>query len=175
MPSAFKATKASSSNHNSKPSKAALVKPPLVKSSSEAEEDEDESDDEGVDEEGMERLMKALGTDALDEFEQAHLQALAGEDDEEWETDEEMDGKAGEGAEEDAEQDEENGSGEDLEGSKAIEGPSDDEEEQEGDIALDDVDGSVDEDAVPQQKIEIDNKVRGLPTGIVPFVTEHNS
>jgi len=42
-----------------------------------------------------------------------------------------------------------------------MEGPHDD-REGERDIALDDVDDSVDEDAVPRQKIEIDNKVLGL-------------
>lgn len=99
---------------------------PVVESSEEDEdEDEDEegSDDGGVDGEGMERLMKVLGEDGIDEFERAQLQILGGEEDEEWETD------AG---------------------------------EEEGEIALDDVDDSVDEDAVPRQKIEIDNKVRDL-------------
>ena len=54
----------------------------------------------------------------------------------------------------------------DMDDEKAVEGPFDDiedeEEEEEGDIALDDVDDSVDEDAVPRQKIEVDNKVRSL-------------
>jgi hypothetical protein len=155
MPSILKASKPSStSRSSSKSAKTSTKKPPLPESSSEADEDEEESDDEGVDGEGMERLMKALGKDGLDEYEQAQLQMLGGEDEEEWETDEEeKDGEAGESGEEDSDEEAEG-----LDDENVIEGPSGEEEEQD-DIALDDVDDSVDEDAVPRQKIEIDNKV----------------
>jgi hypothetical protein len=167
MPSTLKALRPSSSHNSlSKSAKAVSQKPPLAESSSDEEENEEESDDEGVDAEGMEKLMKALGEDGLDEYEQAQLQVLRGEQDEEWETDEEeVEGKSGESADEDEE--EEDGD-EEAEGSdigKIIQGPSDNEEEQEDAIALDDVDDSVDEDAIPRQKIEIDNKVRGRLSG----------
>ena len=60
----------------------------------------------------------------------------------------------------------------DVDEEKAVEGPfdgkEDEGEEEEGDIALDDVDDSVDEDAVPRQKIEVDNKVRGLVGKYLP-------
>ena len=54
-------------------------------------EDSDEQsgdDDSGVDEEGMKKLMKALGDDGLDDYEQAQLIALMGDEEEE-EVDEE--------------------------------------------------------------------------------------
>jgi rRNA-processing protein EBP2 len=159
MASTLKAPKASSTKHTPAKGKGKAL-PPAVESSFSEDEDEEESDDEGVDEKGMERLMKALGDDGLDEYEQAQLHVLAGDDDEEWETDGE-DEDAGEvgGNQEDDGDDETEAS----EGEKDMEGPHDDEEE-ERDIALDDVDDSVDEDAVPRQKIEIDNKVLELTT-----------
>lgn len=135
----------------------------LVESSS--EEDENEGSDDGVDDQGMARLMAALGDDALDEYEQAQLRALGGEEDEEWETDEDAEGAAGsesgKDSEVDEEEDEEEDDKEDAGGlgqeGAAAESASDNDEEDE--IALDNVDDSVDEDAVPRQKIEIDNKV----------------
>ena len=55
-------------------------------------EDEEESDeDDDVDGEGMEKLMKALGEDGLDDFAQEQLRALAGSDEEE--SDEEGEGE----------------------------------------------------------------------------------
>ena len=44
---------------------------------------EDDSEHDGVDEAGLENLLKALGNDGLDEFDQAQLRTLAGEDGEE--------------------------------------------------------------------------------------------
>jgi rRNA-processing protein EBP2 len=170
MTSALKASKASSTKNGlSKMAKGkgkALPEAPTLVESSPEEEDEEESDDEGVDEEGMERLMKVLGQDGLDEYEQAQLQMLGGEGDEGWETDEAAsEGEVGENGEVDGEDDGEDDSDEEVEDSdreKVIGGPHDEEEEEEEerDIALDDVDDSVDEDVVPRQKIEIDNKVR---------------
>lgn len=141
---------------------------------------EEDSDDEGVDEEGMARLMQALGKDGLGEFEQAQLQALAGDEDDaggsgddEWETDgedvEDAEGASGSGSDgEDADaatgdEDEDAAGGSDAasDGENAAEGA--------GDIALDDVEDSVDEDAVPRQKIEIDNKVRTITIFLTPF------
>ncbi|KII86944.1 hypothetical protein PLICRDRAFT_114220 [Plicaturopsis crispa FD-325 SS-3] len=108
----------------------------------------------------MSRLMNALGDDGLDEYEQAQLQILGGDEDEEWDTedegDESEDGENGSEGEE--------GSGHELDGqsdaasSNGTDAEDEIEEDPEEDIALDDVD-SVDEDAVPRQKIEIDNKV----------------
>jgi rRNA-processing protein EBP2 len=101
----------------------------------EESEDEDE-DDSGVDEEGMQKLMDALGEDGLDEMGRAHLNALAEEDGVE----------SGEDDVEDVEED--------------VDEDEDAEEDEEG-VALDDVsDIASDADIVPQQKIETNNTVR---------------
>ncbi|KAJ7184336.1 eukaryotic rRNA processing protein EBP2-domain-containing protein [Mycena filopes] len=111
----------------------------------------------------MERLMKALGDDGLDEFETLQLHVTLGGDvgdegdeDSDDTSDEEFTlGKNGEEASD--------GEGSDSD-SDGDEGEFEDEGEEEegvdgdGDVALDDVE-SVDEDAVPRQKIEIDNTV----------------
>lgn len=110
----------------------------------EGESGEDDSDEnEDVDQEGMERLMKALGEDGLDDFAQEQLRALAGSDDEE--SDEE----------EDEDVDEDPG-GEDADDA-ANAGPS-----EVVAIPVDELsdDEYLDEDAMPRQKVEIDNKVR---------------
>ena len=184
MTSVLKASKASSTkNISSKMAKGkgkAIPESPTLVASLE-EEDEEESDDEGVDEEGMERLMKALGQDGLDEYEQAQLQMLTGEGDEGWETDEAAsEGEVSDSGEFDGEEDGEHGSDEEVEdsngkkvigGSRNDEDKEEEEEEEESNVALDDVEGSVDEDVVPRQKIEVDNKVRG---GIAkPFFRAH--
>lgn len=126
-----------------------------------------DEDDEGVDEEGMTRLMQALGEDGLDEFDTAQLQALdedeEGSGDEDWETDNEEGGEDSDSGSEEGE-DAEDEVPEDLEGPEASD---EEDEEEEEDIALDDIDGSVDEDAVPRQKIEIDNKVRRIPLNVI--------
>ncbi|KAI0770082.1 eukaryotic rRNA processing protein EBP2-domain-containing protein [Fomes fomentarius] len=100
----------------------------------------------------MERLMKALGEDGLDDFAQEQLRALAGSDDEE--SDEEED----EAEDEDEEQDEDSG-GEDADDAakeNANAGPSEDVA-----IPVDELsdDEYLDEDAMPRQKVEIDNKI----------------
>ncbi|TFK42423.1 eukaryotic rRNA processing protein EBP2-domain-containing protein [Crucibulum laeve] len=121
-----------------------------------SESEESDSEDEGVDEEGMARLMKALGEDGLDEFEQAQLRSLGGDSDEDEDEDKEVDSEG-----------EEVGSGDEGEEGSLLDedeeeeaGSQDEEEEDEDDdgVPLDEVE-SVDEDAVPRQKIEIDNKI----------------
>ncbi|KAJ7364911.1 eukaryotic rRNA processing protein EBP2-domain-containing protein [Mycena albidolilacea] len=155
------------------PSKPTKVAKPIVPAA-EADDEEDatleeddadsdaDSDDDGVDEAGMERLMNALGEDGLDEFEQMQLHVAlggdAGDDNEEDEdtSDEEftLDKNAEDGASDSGSaSDSDVGEDEDED-----EGDFEDEEGEEQDVALDDVE-SVDEDAVPRQKIEIDNTV----------------
>ncbi|KAJ7043104.1 eukaryotic rRNA processing protein EBP2-domain-containing protein [Mycena alexandri] len=149
------------------PSKPPKSSPPKVipvvepiDSGDEADSEED-SDDEGVDEAGMERLMKALGDDGLDEFETVQLHLTLGGDaegkgdgDSDDTSDEEFTLEKNGGEASDGE-----GSGSDSEGDEGeFEDDEDEEEGQDEDVALDDVE-SVDEDAVPRQKIEIDNTV----------------
>ncbi|KDR83016.1 hypothetical protein GALMADRAFT_238776 [Galerina marginata CBS 339.88] len=144
-------------------------------SESVSEEEGEEEDDDGVDEEGMARLMKLLGDDGLDELGQAQLDALAGDSDEDEEGssvdgDEDIDdGDLGldeeneeelilsdEEDEEDEDEDEDELDREVISDSEhTVEAAGDEEDEE---IPLDEVD-SVDEDAVPRQKVEIDNKV----------------
>jgi rRNA-processing protein EBP2 len=106
--------------------------------------DESESDSsETVDDEGMEKLMKALGEDGLNEFDLEQLHTLTGTaaGDEEGEEDEGSSDETEDGEQGGEEEEGSNSSGED--------------------IALDDEDvDSVDEDAVPRRKIAIDNTVR---------------
>ncbi|KAK1231239.1 rRNA-processing protein EBP2 [Marasmius sp. AFHP31] len=114
------------------------------------EDDEQDSDSDsengGVDEEGMERLMKALGEDGLNEFDQAMLE----DDDEDDSGDEE--------AEEDVEEDELDD--EDVEKlSDESESEEENQEDEEELVALDDEDVELEPDAVPQQKLEVDNEV----------------
>ena len=127
----------------------------------------DEDDDEGVNEEGMTKLMQLLGEDGLDDFGQMQLQALDGEGEESGE------GEANSGEEdvqssEEAESDEGSEDEEDAGKEQKLDDESDssgDEDEgvSEGDdganeVALEDAE-EVDEDAVPQQKLVINNKV----------------
>ena len=118
----------------------------------------DESDDGGVDEEGLERLMNALGDEGLDEFEQEQLESVLGGDEDE---DDEVSSEDGDWVDEGLSDDESIGADSEDEDEDG-ENSADDEDEVEDEIALDDVDDSqsVDNDAVPRQKIEIDNHVR---------------
>ena len=99
---------------------------------------DDDDENSGVDDEGLEKLMKALGEDGLDEFDLAQLRMLSG-------------AATGEESEEDTNaesvpEDKQSGDGED--------------EEEEEEIALDDDDvDSVDQDAIPRRKVQVDNKV----------------
>ncbi|KAK2465398.1 hypothetical protein APHAL10511_002752 [Amanita phalloides] len=120
--------------------------------SGEGEEDEDEDDEnvdgnDGIDREGMERLLKALGEDGLDDFDRAQLVALHGES--------EQDEDEGNEAESHGEGDEE--SVEDESEDERDEGEDEGGDQDEEGVALDEVE-SVDEDAVPRRKVEIDNK-----------------
>ncbi|KAJ7647044.1 eukaryotic rRNA processing protein EBP2-domain-containing protein [Roridomyces roridus] len=106
----------------------------------------------------MERLMKALGDDGLDDYEQMQLHAVLGGDEDE--DDEEDSSFTLENAADTAD---DNGGSESEDGSDAGEDGEEDEDEgedseEEEDVALDDVE-SIDDDAVPRQKIEIDNTV----------------
>jgi rRNA-processing protein EBP2 len=110
--------------------------------------DQNESEDDensGVDEEGLEKLMNALGEDGLDEYDLAQLRMLTGS-------------AAGEESDE-----EEGGDGDGEEDDVEAASASEEEEEKSGEedeIALDDEDvGSVDEDVIPRRKVEVDNKV----------------
>ncbi|KAI0260674.1 eukaryotic rRNA processing protein EBP2-domain-containing protein [Gloeopeniophorella convolvens] len=134
--------------------------PPHASDASENEEvadeesasDDDDNENGGINEEGIEKLVKALGEDGLDDFDRVQLRALAGSASGE-DSDEEEDGASD--PEDAAEA--ESGSGGEEQGE---EGEEASEEEDEEDIALDDEDvGSIDEDAIPRRKVEIDNKV----------------
>ena len=120
-------------------------------------EDTDGSEGGGVDEEGMTRLMQALGEDGLDEIGRLQLEALAAG------SGSENGHKEGSDSEVEVE-----GSGDDevlvvgqLSDESSDEGVREDElgaPEEAHEIVLDDA-SSVDEDATPHQKIEIENKV----------------
>ena len=171
MPSTSKHAKGSTVKPRNSNAKAKLTKEATKIVLPEPSSDHDISDDEeddGIDEEGMAMLMKALGDDGLDEFGQAQLQSLAGDDDDS-PADEEDEGEDDEklGVEID-EEDEISGDEGDEDENEASEDEDENENEEEeegaeGDedvkVALDEVE-SVDEDAVPRQKIEIDDKVR---------------
>ena len=159
--------KKTGSKPGSKPSerkKIQLPPEPVEAPSSDGEEDsgdesERDEEDDGVDEIGFEKLMKALGDDGLDEYDQAHLVVLA--------RDEEEDEESGES--EDVEEDEELGevSGSEEESEEIPEEGSRAEEEGSGSgsedvLALDELeDVELHPDAVPQRGVKvIDNKVR---------------
>ncbi|KAG6872015.1 hypothetical protein C0995_013893 [Termitomyces sp. Mi166 len=172
MPSTAKASKSSVKNVTlpkvtTKVSKKAPL--PEVEDPEDDEADEDDDDeedsDEGVDEAGMARLMSALGEDGLDDFDRAQLNLALGEDGEDGSDDEEQDedGASDAGEEEsDAASDVEAGSDAEDEGQEGSEDEEDGEEDgedgEEEDILLEDVE-HLDDDAVPRQKIEINNKV----------------
>ncbi|KAF7791505.1 hypothetical protein EIP86_002521 [Pleurotus ostreatoroseus] len=135
-------------------------------------EDEDEDSEVDVDEEGMTRLMKLLGEDGLDDVARSELEALVAdeeisdeedgdeedgeEEDGEEEDDEEADEEADEESEEEEEEAEASSSKNVAKSSVAVN--HEDEEDEEDAVLLEDAD-SIDEDAVPRQKIEIDNKI----------------
>ncbi|KAJ7050878.1 eukaryotic rRNA processing protein EBP2-domain-containing protein, partial [Mycena amicta] len=104
-----------------------------------------QSSDDGVDEEGMERLMNALGEDGLDDFERMQLHLTLGGGDESSDDEEFVP----------PQDDDSDSQSQDVDAEDLDEALGSDEEEEE-DVALDEVE-SVDADAVPRQKIEIDN------------------
>jgi rRNA-processing protein EBP2 len=114
--------------------------------------DESHDDASGVDDEGLEKLMNALGEDGLDEFDLAQLRMLSGPAASEDGSDEE---------EEESSDGEEDGA--DAE-SVPQEGEWEEVEEAGEEIALDDDDvDSVDQDAIPRRKVQVDNEVRHCP------------
>ena len=135
------------------------------------DESESDEEDDGVDEAGFEKLIKVLGDDPLNEYDQAHLVALAGGEGE----DEGVEG-------EDFEEDEDDGcSGSEVdeeiseEGEEAGEGGSDSGPEdagiKEGEssayedvLALDELeDVELHPDAIPRRGIKVvDNRVRAI-------------
>lgn len=142
-----------------KVSKAALPQPTRVaKKANESSDDEKSEEDvseeendnesyseesEDVDAAGINRLMELLGDGELDDIAKSQLELLqAGEDDEEDEEDEDEDNEDEE--ESDEEQPE-------REGVNGLEGEMEE-------VDLEDVE-EIDEDAVPYQKIIINNKV----------------
>lgn len=113
--------------------------------------------DSGVDEEALQNLVRALGEDGLDEFDLTQLRMLTGSDEEE----------SGEDDDADTTNESENIEQADGEG----------EQEEEG-IALDDEDvDSVDEDAIPRRKVQVDNKVSPVhfPTHKLILTPMHRS
>ncbi|KAJ2934764.1 hypothetical protein H1R20_g2353, partial [Candolleomyces eurysporus] len=138
---------------------------------SDSEEDDEDDDDDGVDEEGMERLLKALGEDGLDDFDKAQIMALNGTDSDEEEDsgeegseDEDVEQEGASDEEEDQsgseeEEDEEENAAKPAKSKMAPQAADDEDEEDDEAIPLDEADDSVDEDAVPRRKVEIDNKV----------------
>ena len=134
------------------------------------EKDDGVESDDGIDQEGMERLMKALGEDGLDDYDRAHLIALHGTSDEEEDDDEAQEQDAESHSEEeesvDEVEDEDEAKSEseideeDVEeaGQSPAEKNTEEEEDVDDGVALDEVE-SVDEDVVPRQKVEINNTV----------------
>jgi len=112
------------------------------------ENGEGDSEDGGVDQVGMERLMELLGEDGLDDFDRAQLESFA-EDDED---------------EEDLEDGAEDEKEEELSDREEEKDDTEEEEvESDNDVPFDEAE-SIDQDAVPKQKLEIDNQV-----GLVSF------
>lgn len=112
--------------------------------------DDDDDEDSDVDEEGLEKLMNALGEDGLSEFDLAQLRMLSGAAVDEEGSDEE---------EEDISDGEEDGADSD---------PEEEAEEADEGIALDDDDvDSVDQDAIPRRKVQVDNEVRPFPLSLL--------
>jgi len=166
-----------------KPPKVIKKDVPARKKAPEPEQDEEESEssedkeDDGVNEAGMERLMNLLGDDGLDDIARNMLQSLNGEEEDEKTEEEESDdeetsnkpkvqARADAEDESESEDHEKEGGGNENQVNgqlkeAADEGSSEDQEE-EG-IELDEV-SSVDEDAVPRQKITINNMARIFPS-----------
>ncbi|KAL5531181.1 hypothetical protein ACEPAG_4057 [Sanghuangporus baumii] len=149
---ALSGSKSESGEEEEEESQATEMEDEGLSDSGEDNDENDDDDDDGVDEEGMKKLMKALGEDGLDDVGRLQLEALQVEDDSEKE----------EG--DDSEEQEESASESEKEDRKAnISRLEHQEEEDEGededkDVALEDAE-SVDEDAVPRQKIITDNKI----------------
>ncbi|KAG8871476.1 hsp90 co-chaperone Cdc37 [Tulasnella sp. 331] len=136
----------------------------------EDENDEDDGDEEDVDEEGMERLMKALGDDGLDDFAKAQL-ALGSDDDNESAEDiadntkSDMDG-LNDGPDEEAASGDEGEDGdedESVDGAEnGDEGDSEDDEDEDDEYEVDqsmEIDEDVAEAADTPPKVVVNNKI----------------
>lgn len=122
--------------------------PPPDSDASESDESLDDDDENsGVDDGGLEKLVKALGEDGLDEFDLAQLRMLSGAAADEDGSDEEH----GEEAEDDA-------NAENVPEDEERRDGGDEEEGEEIALDGDDVD-SVDQDAIPRRKVQVDNTV----------------
>src|SRR6267154_950941 len=126
-----------------KPKLVQVAKPAPSPESDASEADKSTDDDDensGVDDEGLEKLLKALGEDGLDEFDLAQLHMLSG-------------AAAGDESEDDE-------NAERVPENEEPEHEEEEEEEEGEEIALDDDDvDSVDQDAIPRRKVQVDNKV----------------
>jgi hypothetical protein len=137
-----------------------------------SEREEDSGSDDGVDEEGMAKLMQALGDDGLDDLAIAHLAALAGSDGggqllESGDDDDDDDGQSDDMGSVGVEELEAESASEEQDSERAETEPGD-----EAGVAFEDVE-SVDEDAVPRQRLEIDNKVSSS-FAFAPYAHHHN-
>ncbi|KIM29997.1 hypothetical protein M408DRAFT_328429, partial [Serendipita vermifera MAFF 305830] len=149
------------SKESQKKGSVAKTKAPVKELSDEesAEDNENSSESDDVDEEGMNRLMELLGDDGLDDFAkyQLGLVSAAGEDDEEDDSDAENDEENDDDDEESDEDDEEAEDGADSQEGENAE-PEATMVEALEDVDLEDV-SSIDDDAVPRQKLIINNSV----------------
>ena len=123
-----------------------------------SEDESDSEDDEGVDDKGMERLMKLLGEDGLDDFARAELGALTADDEADGEEDESKSEADEKTEDEDEDEDEDvNIAEQEIHHSRSLDGEVNG-QEVEREINLEDAE-SVDDDVILKQKVEIDNKV----------------
>jgi rRNA-processing protein EBP2 len=122
-----------------------------------------EEDDDGVTEAGMERLMKALGNDGLDDVAQHMLQSLneEGGDDDEVSSDDQDEDEENEKQPKvhtQAEADTGDGDSDEVEEEQEkAKNTLKTRTQQEEEVDLDEL-SSVDEDVIPRQKVVIDNK-----------------
>jgi rRNA-processing protein EBP2 len=144
-----------------------------VNSESEVSDETENGTDDGADdvtEEGMAKMMELLGDDGLNDFDLAQLGSFAGDQ-------ADTDGRVNSSANEDSDNGEDEAGDESFssesasepitrefeaeEGSWAGEDASEDQLSDTPDeaVALDDVAESVDEDAIPRQKLVVDNHV----------------
>ena len=123
---------------------------------------DDDSEDGDVDEEGMERLMKALGDNGLDEFDQALLGSLQNTYSDDDEEEEEEQGNQSSGLSADS----------DDEAGSSVDGKAQESQNERGDLeaeSADEEDGTDEDEFLsintgggvfPKEKVVIDNKVR---------------
>ncbi|KAF9644072.1 Ebp2-domain-containing protein [Thelephora ganbajun] len=168
--------KKTGSKPKSKPAEKGKPLPPPVPVDDSSSDDEEDSEDEsesdegdGVDEVGFENLIKALGDNSLNEYDQAQLVALAGGEEDDGESEEGEDAEEDEelaevsGSEEDEEDQEESDEAEEGGSDSGSQGASAEKGESSGGedvLALDELeDVELHPDAVPRRGVKvIDNK-----------------